>query len=227
MKLSLIPAALSCCVLLLLAACSQHTVTPPVRPKSTVPEPEVKLPDYLAVECTHVWPVENPDAMRNPLYWLRAMDCASRLTSAQARAEASRWPAENWARAFKQGVLLANGKVTPPERREFVDTLDSYSSDVPASVRPLMQLWRSYQAAELDLSASRLRYAHLQQSNDSQLDTLRQQQQKLTRELAETRHKLERLTDIERQLSSRKSSDLPDGNHATMPDGNNVTNEDH
>lgn len=232
MKSSLISVTLSGCALLLLSACSQTAVKTSVRPESAIPEPEVNLPDYLAVACAQVWQVENPTAMRNPLYWLRAIDCAERLSPAQARAEASRWPAENWARAFKQGILLANGKVTPPERRAFVDTLNSYSSAFPGSVRPLIHIWRSYQTAELALSDARLRYAQLQQTSDGQLDALRQQQHKLTLELADTRQKLERLADIERQLSSRKSTDLPDGNPTTTPeaankpDSNGVQNED-
>jgi YfhG lipoprotein len=231
MKLPLISVALSACALLL-SACSQPSVATPVLPGSAVPEPEIKLPDYLAVACNDVWQVENPAAMSNPLYWLRAIDCAERLSPAQARAEAHRWPVEDWARAFKQGILLANGNVTPPERRAFVDTLDSYSSEFPGAVRPLIQLWRSHQAAQLDLSEARSRYAHLQQTSDGELDTLRRQQHQLAQDLADKQRKLERLTDIERQLSSRKSPDVPDGSHAASPDasgaadGNSAQDED-
>lgn len=50
---------------------------------------------------------------------------------------------------------MSNGNVTPVERRRYVETLDRYSSDFPQSVRPLLQLWRSNQAAQLDLSEAR------------------------------------------------------------------------
>lgn len=176
-------------------------------------EPEVRLPDYLATDCHSVWKIETPAAMSNPLYWQRAIDCGERLSPAEARAEARRWPVQGWARAFKQGILLANGNVTPVERRQFIDILDGYSAAYPATVRPLLQLWRSNQAAQLDLSAERSRYAALQQSNDAELDNLRQQQTRLRQSLEETQRKLERLTDIERQLSSRKAADGSDASH--------------
>lgn len=225
MKLPLTSITLSGCALLLLSACSQPSVATPVLSGGTVPEPEVKLPDYLAVACRDLWQIENSAAMSNPLYWLRAIDCAERLSPAEARAEAHRWPVENWGRAFKQGVLLANGNVTPPERRAFVDELDSYSGEFPGAVRPLIQLWRSQQTAQLDLSESRSRYAHLQQASDGELDSLRRQQHQLAQDLADTQRKLERLTDIERQLSSRKSPDVPDSPHAATPEGSGATGD--
>lgn len=49
-----------------------------------------------------------------------------------------------------------------------------------------------------------MRYSKLQQASDSDLDTLRQQQQHLQSQLDLTTRKLENLTDIERQLSTRK-----------------------
>ena len=102
--------------------------------------------------------------MSNPLYWQRAIDCGERLSAAEARAEARRWPVQNWARAFKQGILLANGNVTPVERRQYVDTLDSYSADYPAAVRPLLQLWRSNRrAAGAERGARPLRRAAAKQ----------------------------------------------------------------
>jgi len=96
-----------------------------------------------------------------------------------------------------------------------VAPLDRYNSDFPPSVRPLIQLWRSNQTAQLDLSEARTRYAHLQQSSDLQQETLRQQMVKQQQQLSDTQHKLERLTDIERQLSSRKAPDVSENGHGT------------
>ena len=192
---------LSALTSLLLSGCQTSPVSPSLPSTHSVAEPQVKIADYLTTECSSVWPIETAAAVSNPLYWLRAIDCAERLSPDQARAEAHRWSAENWSRAFKQGVLMANGNVTPMERRDYVTTLDSFSATFPASVRPLIQLWRSNQAAQLDLSETRTRYSRLQQTSDMQMDQLRQQ-------LSDTQHKLERLTDIERQLSSRKAPDI-------------------
>lgn len=196
-----------------LSACQTAPTSSALHDGTNLPEPEVRLPDYLATDCQNVWKIELPAAMSNPLYWQRAIDCGERLSPAEARAEARRWPVQGWSRAFKQGILLANGNVTPFERRQFVDTLDGYSASYPASVRPLLMLWRSNQAAQLALSGERSRYAALQQSHDSELDGLRQQQTKLRQSLEDTQRKLERLTDIERQLSSRKPADSSDTSH--------------
>lgn len=196
-----------------LSACQAPSTGSAPRGAVNLPEPEIRLADYLATDCQNVWQIEAPAAMSNPLYWQRAIDCGERLSAAEARAEARRWPVQGWARAFKQGILLANGNVTPVERRQYVDTLDGYSAAYPAAVRPLLQLWRSNQAAQLELSEARGRYAALQQSNDAELDRLRQQQTQLRQTLDDTQRKLQRLTDIERQLSSRKAPDSGDSTH--------------
>ncbi|MEN4786011.1 two-component system QseEF-associated lipoprotein QseG [Pantoea agglomerans] len=206
---------LSTLITLLLSGCTTSPATSSLPSGYQVAEPEVSVADYLATRCSDLWTIENSAALSNPLYWMRAIDCAERLSPAEARAEAHRWPVESWSRAFKQGVLMSNGNVTPVERRRYVETLDRYSSDFPQSVRPLLQLWRSNQAAQLDLSEARTRYVHLQQSSDTQLEAIRQQMVKQQQQLSDTQHKLERLTDIERQLSSRKAPDVSDSGHGT------------
>jgi len=206
---------LSTLTTLLLSGCTTSPATSSLPSGHQLAEPEVRVADYLATRCSDLWTIENSAALSNPLYWMRAIDCAERLSPAEARAEAHRWPVENWSRAFKQGVLMSNGNVTPVERRRYVETLDRYSSDFPQSVRPLIQLWRSNQAAQLDLSEARTRYVHLQQSSDTQLEAIRQQMVKQQQQLSDTQHKLERLTDIERQLSSRKAPDVSDSSHGT------------
>jgi len=206
---------LSTLTTLLLSGCTLSPAISSLPSGHQMTEPEVKIADYLATPCNDLWQIENSTALGNPLYWMRAVDCAERLSPAGARAEAHRWPAESWSRAFKQGVLMANGNVTPTERRQYVETLDRYSDEVPSSIRPLMQLWRSNQAVQLDLSEARTRYAHLQQNSDIQLDAIRQQMVKQQQQLNDTQRKLERLTDIERQLSSRKAPDVSDSGHGT------------
>jgi hypothetical protein len=145
---------------------------------------------------------------KNPLYWLRGIDCADRLAPVQARAEARQHDANSWQDAFKRGILLADAKITPNERRDLVASLDTFSPQIAAQVRPLYQLWRDAQGRQLQLIEERARYAKLQQSSDAELETLRQQEIALRSQLELTTRKLENLTDIERQLSSRK----PGGN---------------
>lgn len=81
--------------------------------------------------------------------------------------------------------------------------LEALSAQIPAQVRPVYQIWHDGQALQLALSAERQRYSKLQQMSDSELDALRQQQQALQTQLDLTTRKLESLTDIERQLSTR------------------------
>lgn len=201
-------------LVMLLAGChsTASKTAPGAHPQRVVPE--VKVINYQAVECDQLWDLDDQQTVSNALYWLRATDCAARLAPAQARAEARRWSDDNWQSAFRQGVLMANGNVTPVERRQYMLRLDTFSRAYPDSVRSLIQLWRDNQAGQLQLSEERTRYHHLQQNSDTQLDALRQQQLTLTNELKLTRRKLETLTDIERQLSTRRSADNADNNHS-------------
>ncbi|MGE9552310.1 two-component system QseEF-associated lipoprotein QseG [Erwinia amylovora] len=205
---------------ILLVGCSAKSPGPAATGRNSVLlVPELKMVDFQLVPCDHIWLADDEKTTANSLYWLRAMDCAVRLSPADARAEARRWPDDNWQSAFKQGVLMANGNVTPVERREYLQRLDTFSQSYPASVRVLMQLWRDDQMGQLQLSEERTRYHHLQQSSDAELDALRQQQLSLSKELTVTRRKLETLTDIERQLSSRRSPDTSDSSHTDKSGG--------
>ncbi len=167
-----------------------------------------QVADFVAVDCADIWAHSSDASDKNPLYWLRGIDCADRLAPAQARAEAKRHTDDSWQDAFRRGILLADAKITPEERRDLVARLDTFSPQIAVQVRPLYQLWRDGQTRQLQLVEERARYAKLQQSSDSELETLRQQELTLREQLELTTRKLENLTDIERQLSSRK----PGGN---------------
>lgn len=88
--------------------------------------------------------------------------------------------------------------------------------------------WRDGQALQLQLAEERQRYGKLQQASDSELDTLRQQHHVLQQQLELTTRKLENLTDIERQLSTRKpagnfSPDTPHEGEKPAPSTHEVT----
>lgn len=214
-KILLLAAGAAC---LLLAGCTttKHTVSTSDEEKL----PQQQVADFLSTDCVDVWSLHGETTDKNPLYWLRGIDCAERLSPEMARSEARLHTAESWQDAFRRGILLASAKITPLERREAVSRLDSFSSKIPSQVRPLYQVWRDGQAAQLQLSDERSRYSKLQQSSDAELDILRQQQQYLRNQLDLTTRKLENLTDIERQLSSRKpagSNFTPDSGHSADP----------
>ncbi|MGG5836477.1 two-component system QseEF-associated lipoprotein QseG [Huaxiibacter chinensis] len=198
---------------LLLAGCAAHAPKSAISDKPDDKLPEHQLADFLSTDCDNIWWLKGHDVETNPLFWLRSMDCAERLSPADARAQAHLWTDNTWQDSFKRGILLANAKINPVERRTNTTRLDALSPQIPAQVRPLYQLWRDGQASQLQLAEERYRYGKLQQSTDAELDTLRQQQQYLRSQLETTTRKLENLTDIERQLSTRKpaSNYLPDG----------------
>lgn len=177
--------------------------------------PEHQLADYLSVDCQDIWELSGRESDRNPLYWLRSMDCAERFTPAEARAQARTLQDDTWQATFKRGILLSSAKITPVERRRYVTRLDELAADISPQVRPLYIVWRDNQAAQLQLAEERSRYAKLQQTSDGELDILREQQHRLRSQLALVTQKLENLTDIERRLSSRKTSggELPDAPH--------------
>lgn len=195
---------------LLLSGCVTHAPTSAISDKPEEKLPEHQLADFLSTDCNNIWRLQGQETETNPLYWLRGMDCADRLAPANARAEAKNWADDTWQETFKRGILLANAKISPVERRAYTTRLDALSPQIPAQVRPLFQVWRDAQIQQLQLAEERSRYSKLQQSSDEELDTLRQQQQYLRGELNTTTRKLENLTDIERQLSTRKPvGDMP------------------
>ena len=207
--------------LLLLAGCGSSLSIQPAPSHGAIKNiPDQQVTDFLATDCDDIWLLRGDVAERNPLYWLRGMDCASRLSASDARKEARQHTRQSWQDTFRRGILLSGARITPPERRSIVNQADSVSGQIPGHVRALYQLWRESQLQQIQLADTRTRYSQLQQSADAELDVMRAQQQTLREELALTTRKLENLTDIERQLSSRKpagSSLLPDGGHADDP----------
>lgn len=166
------------------------------------------MPQVQAVNCSGVWAAQNAQTQLTLQYWLKAMECALELSPAQARSEVSHQADDSWQGTLRSSILLGKARITPDERSQQVAALDAMRNQVPLNLRILYQLWRDSQANEYALSQARARYSKLQQTSDKQIDDWRnayQQQQQL---LLQTQQKLQTLTDIERQLSNRKSSTM-------------------
>ncbi|WP_024913174.1 two-component system QseEF-associated lipoprotein QseG [Chania multitudinisentens] len=205
----------------LLAGCIDRAVSSDLAQQQMAAIPDTKVVDYRIAPCDNLWQLDEKEALENPLYWLRAMDCAERIGSTQARALAKTLPGDGWQSIFKQSILLGSATLSPSERRQMLERLNSYRLEYPNSLRPLLQLWRQQQTLLTSLVDERARYQHLQESSDSQIDILRQSQSHLQHQLQEMSRKLENLTDIERQLSSRKQmqGEIPENNAAqSKPD---------
>ncbi|WP_318378664.1 two-component system QseEF-associated lipoprotein QseG [Enterobacter sp.] len=213
----LLRAGLPC---LVLTGCMTQAPESAINGKTTEKLPQHQVADFLSTDCNDIWSLYGKQVETNPLYWLRGMDCAERLAPAVARAQARSWPDDTWQDTFKRGILLASAKISPVERRQYMTRLDALSPQLPVQIRALFQVWRDGQTLQLQLAEERSRYSKLQQSADSELDTLRSQQQYLRDQLETTSRKLENLTDIERRMSTRKpvGSDLPEGGRQAAPD---------
>ncbi|MGK2698730.1 two-component system QseEF-associated lipoprotein QseG [Serratia surfactantfaciens] len=203
---------------LLLAGCVDRAVSGGLNPQQQEAIPDTKVIDYRTAACDTLWQLDDKDALANSLYWLRAMDCADRIGSTQARALAKTVPGDSWSGVFKQSILLGSAQPTSGERRQIIDRINSYRMEFPGSLRPLTQLWRQQQMLQITLFDEKARYQHLQESSDSQIDSLRQNQARLQAQLQDTSRKLENLTDIERQLSSRKQlqGEIPENGAGTQ-----------
>ncbi|MBU9844158.1 two-component system QseEF-associated lipoprotein QseG [Rahnella ecdela] len=180
--------------------------------------PDSKVIDFRIAPCETLWTLDDNEAVTNSLYWLRAMDCADRMNDAQARFQAQQIPATTWDEVFKQSILLSGAEPDQQQRRALLAKVSAYRGQMPGQIRPLVQLWRERQNLQVVLGDEKARNARQLAVNEEKLQAMTQQQQVLESNLADTRRKLENLTDIERQLSSRKQiqGDLPD-NDATAP----------
>ncbi|WP_074012068.1 hypothetical protein [Candidatus Sodalis sp. SoCistrobi] len=187
---------------LLLSACQQHSGRHPLL--SEVPGPHTHLaPSTLAKVCDNIWQ-DDDDRVNKPDYWLSLMECASRMTPAQARAEAWRHQGESWQDSFRQSILLDAADSNVASRRQAYHRLLGYRDTFPTGIYPLFTLWRQQQALRLVLADERSRTQRQQQESDRQIRTLTAREQQLNQQLATTTRKLQNLTDIERRLSSRK-----------------------
>lgn len=179
--------------------------------------PDSKVIDFRIAPCETLWTLDDSEAMSNSLYWLRAMDCADRMSDAQARFQAQQIPATRWDQVFKQSILLSGADPDQQQRRTLLAKVSEYRGQMPGQIRPLVQLWRERQNLQVVLGDEKARNARQQAVNEEKIQTMAAGQVVLENNLADTRRKLENLTDIERQLSSRKQiqGDLPDNDAST------------
>ncbi|MFS1538500.1 MAG: two-component system QseEF-associated lipoprotein QseG [Candidatus Phlomobacter fragariae] len=188
----------------LLIACSKSHHPLPLDMISESMLIEERITDYRYVNCEKIWNIDSENTSDNPLYWLRIVDCANRLNKEQACLMVKTVSLINWRNVFRHSILLDVAEPTVIARRKMIDNLNIYSLEFPSSIRPLLELWREKQIQIINLEEENAKYLRLQQESDNKLDRLAEQNAHLTYELNIVSRKLENLTDIERQLSSRK-----------------------
>lgn len=116
---------------LLLAGCVTHAPKSAISHKQEDKWPQKQLADFLSTRCDDIWNLSGRDVESNPLFWLRGIDCAQRLAPAEARAQAAMLVDDTWQDAFKRGIVMADARITPVERRANVTRLDTYVINIP------------------------------------------------------------------------------------------------
>lgn len=167
--------------------------------------PDRKVSDYSRVRCDgDIWKNQNDETNANGLYWLRLISCARTFTPTQARVQSYGYDSAKWDGAFKRAILLARLEQGNAERRSALEQLKNVQANYPESVYPLAMMWRSEQLIQATLQDERGRAQRQKESAEAQIIELQLQMADTKHQLHETTRKLQNLTDIERQLSSRK-----------------------
>lgn len=202
---------------LLLAGCANHSTTHGHVNSIENMIPSAEVVDFSVAPCEILWTLDDEKTLSNSLYWLRAMDCADRMPAVQARFQAQQISQHRWDSVFKQSILLADADPSDGLRKILLGQVESFSNQTPVTIRPLVQLWREHQILEIKLADEKARNARQQIVSENQIALLDAQQKSLAAELESTQQKLKNLTDIERQLSSRKSlqGEIPDADDAS------------
>jgi len=205
---------------LLLAGCGSQTVRPYLGGSTSPLVQHTATPGQYVAECRELWHISDQATLADARYWLRAMQCAERITPTQARFKAAEQDGETWYEAFRQSILLNSASISVIERRESYQHLLGFRSQFPAAVHPLFRMWRQQQALRLMLAEARSHLQQQQETSAAQIEQMRIQQIELQRKLDVTSRKLENLTEIERRLSTRKQQlapDLPDNDDTASP----------
>lgn len=171
------------------------------------PVPQTELTDYLAMRCSDLLQMRTREtsAIENPLYWAAFLSCARQTEPNTARVIASRWAESGWYDTLRSAIMLSRSLPENTVRQRYLNQVFLVHKEIPASVVPLFNMWWDNEQLALKLATQQNQYAQLKSSTDQELETLRQQQQLLHQQLETTTRKLENLTDIERQLSTRKA----------------------
>ncbi|WP_213990004.1 two-component system QseEF-associated lipoprotein QseG [Sodalis sp. dw_96] len=174
-------------------------------------------PGRNAAECGQLWQTRGEDRVQDATYWLRAMECAERMTPSQARLEAENQGGDTWDDSFRESILLNSANISVTERRQTYQRLLGFRSQFPPSVYPVFKMWRQQQALRLILADERSSNQRQHEADAAQIELIRQQQVELQRKLDITTRKLENLTEIERRLSARKQG-ISDGGDSDAGD---------
>ena len=159
--------------------------------------------NYQRVNCDKIWQNDETKSFENSLYWLQLVNCSSKLTNEEINYLLSQNKDSGfWFDLFKRSIVLTRVDNSLPEQRTVLAKLGRLYQEhlVPTQLRPVMKLWLDNQQYKLALTNERVKYQRLKTIKEQQLDSLEL-------ELTTVQEKLIHLTEIEKQLSTRSSSD--------------------
>lgn len=161
---------------------------------------ELENAKYYTMDCQQVWQQRAAVTLRRTDYWLRLMTCAGQLNSQQAYHQSRNLPTMDWSYPLMRDILLLQSRSSAVEQQQILAQFVRHQAQSPAILHPLLQLWHDNQVSRIGWQTEHQRTEQLQFSLDNQ----RESQRRLQSRLDATRQKLEKLTEIERQLSTRK-----------------------
>ncbi|MEQ4923235.1 two-component system QseEF-associated lipoprotein QseG [Proteus hauseri] len=186
-----------------LSGCVTKSLSETLNPEPEPPVVKQKTIDYRWAECKTLSAFYD-EGINNALYWLRTIECTNRIMTTEAQRQASRVVVTGWDNAFYKSILLERAGMTIAERRTQLVLLESYKLQFPSSMRVLLSTWIENQTLILSLAEEKNRYRRFSTETENRIELLKKENVALEHELKITLKKLENLTQIERQLSSRK-----------------------
>lgn len=186
-----------------LSGCVAKSLSETLNPEPEPPVVKQKTIDYRWAECKTLSAFYD-EGLNNALYWLRTIECTNRIMTTEAQRQATSVVVTGWDDAFYKSILLERAGMTTAERRTQLILLESYKLQFPSSMRALLSIWIENQTLILSLAEEKNRYRRFSTETENRIELLKKENAALEHELKITLKKLENLTQIERQLSSRK-----------------------
>lgn len=188
---------------IILAGCAPKSLT---EVTTGTQEPTVvkqKTVDYRWAECSTLSTFYE-EGLNNALYWLRTIECSQRLMTTEAQRRANQITVIRWDDAFYKSILLERAGMSIAERRTQLILLESFKLQFPSSMRVLLTTWIDNQSLTLSLAEEKNRSRRISTEMENRVEALKKENNTLEHDLKSTLKKLDSLTQIERQLSSRK-----------------------
>lgn len=158
-----------------------------------------KIADYSSHSCDDIWTLKDDSAFDNALYWLRIMDCTKALSATGVQLQLNENTGVDWPVYFKRSILLAHISGTESEQRQMLEKLTQSKRKLSDPLQALVNLWVKNQQLQLALNIEKGKYQRLKESSETHV-------KELSDELRDVQIKLKSLTEIERQLPTRKST---------------------